>query len=108
MPSVGEASFVCYKLLHNSRCYNRAKVPSEKSSLVNLNYLEKVVQSIWKKKKTTQNTPNCLWESTRNVSVSFVCDVRQSGTCLPETRVQVGVMHQAGLLIWQDNFSINR
>ncbi len=28
----------------------------------------------------------------------FVYNVHQSDTCLPETRVQVGVLHQAGLL----------
>ncbi len=34
----------------------------------------------------------------RNVSFGFLYNVRQSDSCLPETRVQVGVWHQAGLL----------
>ncbi len=34
----------------------------------------------------------------RNVSFGFIHNVHQSDTCPPETRVQVGVLHQAALL----------
>lgn len=39
-----------------------------------------------------------------NVSYSFVNNFQQSDTCLPHTRVQVGLLHEAVLLSQPGNF----
>ena len=46
----------------------------------------------------TNKIPQYSRESPRDDSFGFVYNACQSDTCLPETRVLVGVLHQAGFL----------